>query len=752
MESIRTYHILDFKITQEHVLRQLDCHKDSPVFDEMAACCDEIFPQVMKLLKPAAVLCRAMLPKEAGRKAGTEVLYEIVTMGQGISRYISDAFDRGDYVRGMIADAMVDDALFSAVQKLHTARADFCADIRRGICGSLDIPKDLPAEILRDAWQQTAAAHIGVGLGSGLMFDPVKTLCSVYVLTDQTEQFNDVHDCGKCEKHDCVFRAGTGLPAETGGYHVTVLKDGETAALLKHYPGQTVMEVLTAADASYKAICGGIGRCGKCRIKLVKGSLLVSAADRQFFSAKQLEEGWRLACTAVPSSDITIIPDMEDEQHMTVVSAFGQTGSGQSDEKRTHTAKTKTYAAAIDIGTTTLAVQMISLPDGKVMGTYTGLNRQRAYGADVIARIGQACSGKAQAMREMIEDDVCRGIELAASWYLPKGGILKTIAVCGNTTMMHLLRGYPCDGLGQAPFVPYRLEGERFRPQGRLKMQLEEVQRRLDRKDFLSDVYLCIYPGISAFVGADIVSGMCALDMASDQGTDMLIDLGTNGEMAIGSCEKLLVTSAAAGPAFEGGNITWGIGSIDGAVCRASYENGILKTETIGGVPPVGICGTGLIEIASELLRAGIIDETGALAEPYFESGYPVAKRKDGQLICLTQKDVRELQMAKAAICAAAQTLMIKYHTDPAQIRHIYIAGGFGYELNYEKAAAIGLFPKEFLGKMTAVGNSALKGAAMLAADGRMMARAEKIAALAAETSLAAEPVFQQKYMEAMYF
>ena len=108
--------------------------------------------------------------------------------------------------------------------------------------------------------------------------------------------------------------------------------------------------------------------------------------------------------------------------------------------------------------------------------------------------------------------------------------------------------------------------------------------------------------------------------------------------------------------------------------------------------------------------------------------------------------------MAKAAICAAAQTLMITYHTDPAQIRHIYIAGGFGYELNYEKAAAIGLFPKEFLGKMTAVGNSALKGAAMLAADGRMMARAEKIAALAAETSLAAEPVFQQKYMEAMYF
>ena len=117
-----------------------------------------------------------------------------------------------------------------------------------------------------------------------------------------------------------------------------------------------------------------------------------------------------------------------------------------------------------------------------------------------------------------------------------------------------------------------------------------------------------------------------------------------------------------------------------------------MKTETIGGGPPEGICGTGLIEITAELLKAGIIDENGMLDDAYFVGGYPVAKRTDGQIICLTQKDIRELQMAKAAVCAAAQTLMIKYHTDPAQIRHIYIAGGFGYQLNYEKAADIGLF------------------------------------------------------------
>ncbi len=752
MENIRTYHTLEVKIVREHVFRQIDCQENSPAFDAMTACYDSILPQVMELLKPAAVMCTAILPREAENKAGTEVLYEIVTMGQGISRYISDAFESGDYVRGLMADAMSDDALFSAVQELHTERLAFCADMKRGICGSWDIPQDLPAIILQDAWTQTEAAHIGVKIGSGLMFDPVKTLCSVYVLTHQTEKFRDWHDCGRCQKQSCRFRQEEGLSDKSGGCQVTVVKNGRPAAVLNCQPGQTVMEVLTEFDASYKAVCGGSGRCGKCRIKLIKGSLAVSASDRKFFSAKELDQGRRLACMAVPDTDIVVVPEMETQEDMAVVSVFGTAACREADSGCGHADNTKKYAAAIDIGTTTLAVQMIALPEGRIMGTYTGINRQRTYGADVISRIGWACAGKEQAMRDLIEEDVCSGIEAAAGLYLPEGGELDVIAVCGNTTMLHIFRGYPCNGLGQAPFVPYTLKEEIFCPEGRLKERLQAAGQRLGRKNFFSHVCIKIYPGISAFVGADIVAGMCALNMASDRETDMLIDLGTNGEMAIGNCEKLLVTSAAAGPAFEGGNITWGTGSVQGAICRAVYENGKLKTETIGGGPPEGICGTGLIEITSELLKAGIIDENGMLDDAYFVGGYPVAKRTDGQIICLTQKDIRELQMAKAAVCAAAQTLMIKYHTDPAQIRHIYIAGGFGYQLNYEKAADIGLFPKAFLGKMTAVGNSALRGAVMLASDESMMARADKITALATETGLASEPVFQQKYMEGMYF
>ena len=165
----------------------------------------------MELLKPTGSYVQCNTAEGGGEQSRNRGLYEIVTMAKVSSRYISDAFESGDYVRGLMADAMSDDALFSAVQELHTERLAFCADMKRGICGSWDIPQDLPAIILQDAWTQTEAAHIGVKIGSGLMFDPVKTLCSVYVLTHQTEKFRDWHDCGQMSEASCRFRQEEGF-------------------------------------------------------------------------------------------------------------------------------------------------------------------------------------------------------------------------------------------------------------------------------------------------------------------------------------------------------------------------------------------------------------------------------------------------------------------------------------------------------------------------------------------------------------
>lgn len=299
--------------------------------------------------------------------------------------------------------------------------------------------------------------------------------------------------------------------------------------------------------------------------------------------------------------------------------------------------------------------------------------------------------------------------------------------------------GYPCDGLGRAPFTPYEIR------------TIHVTSQDLFADDRLK-ANVCICPGISAFVGADITSGICVLGMEKSEEICLLIDLGTNGEMALGNKEKLLVTSTAAGPAFEGGNITYGIGSIPGAICNAEFENDKLAVKTIQNMPPTGICGTGVIEIIAALLKKGIIDETGLLENMWFEDGYPVAIGENGAHIVLTQEDIREVQLAKAAVRGGIGTLLHHYGITADQVDHVYIAGGFGYALDDEKAIQIGMFPKEFSGKVKAVGNSSLGGAVKLLLDTDAICEAEKIADYAQEIALASDELFQEAYLDAMYF
>ena len=479
------------------------------------------------------------------------------------------------------------------------------------------------------------------------------------------------------------------------------------------------------------APCGGTGRCGKCKVQVVEGELPITTQDRVFFSQEKLDSGWRLACEAVPVGDLTIRLGWEKEQNMEVQTDF----LGELDAVYSQ----KGYGIAIDIGTTTLAAQLVNLSSGQILGTQTKLNHQRTFGADVISRILAATQGKEQAMTTSIRKDLFNLIEkLCTENHMAIEKISK-IMVAGNTTMIHLLMGYPCDGLGRAPFTPYEIR------------TIHVTSQDLVTDDRLK-ANVCICPGISAFVGADITSGICALGMEKSEGICLFIDLGTNGEMALGNKEKLLVTSTAAGPAFEGGNITYGIGSIPGAICNAEFENDKLAVKTIQNMPPTGICGTGVIEIIAALLKKGIIDETGLLENMWFEDGYPVAIGENGAHIVLTQEDIREVQLAKAAVRGGIGTLLHRYGITADQVDHVYIAGGFGYALDDEKAIQIGMFPKEFSGKVKAVGNSSLGGAVKLLLDTDAICDAKKIADLAQEVDLASDEVFQKAYIDAMYF
>lgn len=232
----------------------------------------------------------------------------------------------------------------------------------------------------------------------------------------------------------------------------------------------------------------------------------------------------------------------------------------------------------------------------------------------------------------------------------------------------------------------------------------------------------------------------------------MLIDLGTNGEMAIGNKDRIISTSTAAGPAFEGGNISHGIGSVRGAICSVSMEDGKIFYDTIGNAPALGICGTGVLDITAELVARGIVDETGLLDDDYFDDGVKIADSPGGEPIVFTQQDVREIQLAKAAVRAGIEVLMRRFGVGCEDIDTVYLAGGFGFKIDTDKAMAIGLLPEGFRGKIRVAGNTSLQGARACLFDEGQLSAAEMLGACAGEISLGGDAFFNQCYMDAMCF
>jgi len=380
----------------------------------------------------------------------------------------------------------------------------------------------------------------------------------------------------------------------------------------------------------------------------------------------------------------------------------------------------------------------MDMESGRAVQTYTAINRQRAYGADVISRIKASCEGAKAALKESIREDLNRGIR----WLMEKTGMtqeqVRGIVIAGNTTMIHLLMGYDCAGLGVYPFTPVNID------------LIRGGSREILGGDL--DAPVSVLPGISAYVGGDITAGLLECGFDRSEEISMLIDLGTNGEMAIGNRERILVTSTAAGPAFEGGNIQWGTGSVAGAISSVEIKNGRVRIHTIGEREPVGICGTGVLETAAELVHNGIADETGLLDEKYFDGGYPLAVGKDGKTICFTQQDVREIQLAKAAVRAGLETLILRYGIHKEEISHIYLAGGFGFHLDMQKAVRIGLLPEEFEGRVRTVGNSSLGGAVRFLMEEGAEDRLERMRGVTSEIGLSNDRDFHAFYMDYMFF
>lgn len=718
-------------ISKKEVFYFLDCQEDSPVYDIIEEEWEEWKEQAGQLARPGAIIAFDTCDRSYGRKdleSGREVIFLFQTVGDEYSRLSTKLFGQGDALGGMIVDAIANAAISSLARQVSQWLKELCQERKIGILRRLEAAHQLPMEAQQWIMEKTEAdIRLGVKVSSGYMYHPVKSGGCVLIPTEDTTKFHDQHNCRRCDRKDCKMR--NIQPVKI------ILEEKEYIS----YKDESILTTLVNSGEAFSFPCGGRGTCGKCKIQVLEGELPVSTEDEKFFTQEELDAGYRLACKAFPREDCKIRFCGKSEEEFEVLGDIGTMAMASGDAG---------YYIAIDIGTTTLAVSLVESASGQTIQVHTAINRQRRFGADVISRIQASCDGKGEELQQSIREDLLAGIEAVLNQSGVSPEEVGKISVAGNTTMGHLLRGLSCETLGVYPFTPVDISMREF--------SFEEVFG-----DGRYQIPVLLLPGISTYVGADITAGMLTCGFAREEKVALLIDLGTNGEMAIGNKEKILVTSTAAGPAFEGGNISCGVGSVSGAISDVVIDGDCVNGDntgqgvsvtTIGDKLPVGLCGTGVIAMVAELLKNELVDETGLLDEDYFDDGFVIAKDADGEQLVFTQKDVREMQLAKAAVRAGLETLLLRYGVDYDGVDKVYIAGGFGFKMDLDKAIAIGLLPEELKGKVEAVGNSSLAGAKEAVLVKTATEEMEHICKIAKEVGLSSDKDFNEFYMDAMMF
>lgn len=457
-------------------------------------------------------------------------------------------------------------------------------------------------------------------------------------------------------------------------------------------------DIIQAVGVDFSLPCGGKGKCGKCLVKAT-GELSGPTQSEKEKLGASLHAGFRLACLTKATGDCEVTVPHADA----IVGLADFTGPACVDPV---TGDKNCLAGVVDIGTTTVAVYLYQMPDGKLLQSSVSRNWQTSVGADVMSRLTYAVKNGTQLLSDLIH----RQIEKA---FASLGGQPDFTVITGNTAMLHFYENLDCTSLAASPFTPASCFGT--------KTQTTLLPR-------------CI----SAFVGADITCGILASGLLRHKKA-MLIDVGTNGEIVYKNGEEFICTSAAAGPAFEGAGIQNGSPAVAGAINKVFAIGSRFEYTTVGKEKAKSICGSGLIDAIAAMLRCDILDETGYLASDFVigDSG-----------VVITPQDIRQVQTAKAAIRAAIETVC----DDLPNVEAFYLAGGFGNYLNLDNAVAIGLLPQEMKKKTVLCGNTAAAGAATLLFDCGACRMANAIAAGARTIQLASNDEFYRNYISYMNF
>jgi uncharacterized 2Fe-2S/4Fe-4S cluster protein (DUF4445 family) len=481
--------------------------------------------------------------------------------------------------------------------------------------------------------------------------------------------------------------------------------------------GAALQDVLFAHGVEFP--CGGRGQCKGCRVKVLQGRLSPASGEEHVLSEEERAEGWRLACLCRAEEDLTLelaqwkAPILADETPFDFTPREG-------------------LGVAVDIGTTTVAAQLLDMPTGRVLAVRTALNPQARHGADLMTRIEFATAGGAEQLRDEIRAETAGLIAALIQSPAAGGRGVRDVTVVGNTAMHHFFCGIDAAPLAAYPFEPV--------DDGLKTLTAKEMGWDLD-----GGATARFLPCIGGFVGSDVLAGVLSTEMHNSDSLVGLVDLGTNGEIVLGDRNRMVCASTAAGPAFEGALISSGMRAATGAIARVTVRDGHLECHTLGDVEPRGICGSGLVDAVASGLEIGAILPNGRLAGGAAEM--PLAGP-----VSLTQGDVRQLQLAKGAIAAGIRILLDRLDANPSDVSKFYLSGAFGNYVNYASARRIGLidFPAE---KVLPVGNSALLGAKLAlfewldggAAFQDVIDRIEHV-------PLNADPEFQDIYVEEMTF
>ncbi|GBG57182.1 (Fe-S)-binding protein [Sporomusaceae bacterium FL31] len=511
---------------------------------------------------------------------------------------------------------------------------------------------------------------------------------------------------------------------------ITFLSAEKRLSLFVPY-GVSLLDAARESGILLESPCNGNGTCGKCKVKILQQSEDVQADQvSPVLTKEEQQHGIILACMTSADRDMTVeILSRQDSRNVQII----QHGIGLEVDLRTaiskryHNTNDKTevwavagllgvedgntstahYGLVVDIGTTTLVAALFDFNDGHEVGSVARLNPQSHHAQDVLSRIKLASteSGLSVLHTEFITvlnamiDDLTKETSV-------KSKHIYEIIFSGNTCMLHLALAVDPSSLGKYPYTPAIKGG----------MIYQASVYGIHVADF-AQIYLP--PVMSAYVGADITSGILAAKLKEQKGLTLFVDVGTNGEMVLAADGNLLATSTAAGPAFEGMNIEFGMRAAPGAIEKFSIsDNNLIEIKTIGDKEPIGICGSGLLDIVGELVKYGFIQGTGKLKDSAVKP--ELADRlvkKAGKTVFqiagevyLSQKDIRQVQLAKGAIRAGIEALLAKNGVLPEQVDRVYIAGSFGYHLNPASLVHIGMLPAAFQDKIEFLGNTSKTG------------------------------------------